>query len=257
MIINMTSSGDSGLNLKAVGGTTQPTGSENMIWVNTDTEISGYVFSATAPTNPVEGMVWFATGAVSNAAMNIDKKNTVMLYPLSCKQYISGAWVIKTAKTYQDGAWKEWSLYFYNEGDKCEDVTGGWATMAKGHSASYPDYAAVPSVSYNVGNVQISQAGNKGGMWYTKNKISLTGRKKLTVKTTGYTSSAGNSQITLRLRTGLSGYMNDEAVASQNIAANGEFSIDLSNLSESDTKYYVCIVIYSTCSITVEKLYAE
>ena len=202
-------------------------------------------------------MVWFATGVSSLAAMNVDKKNTVMLYPAACKQYINGAWVTKTAKTYQGGAWKEWSLYFYNEGDKCEDVTGGWATVAKGLDAEYPDFAAAPSVSYNAGNVKISQQGNKAGLWYTKNKISLTGRKKLTVKTTGYSSDAPNSAISLRLRTGLSGYVYDETVASQWTEANGTFSIDLSALSASDTKYHVCIAIYSTCSITVEKLYAE
>ena len=256
MIHNMT--GGAGLKLKVVGGTAAPASpKENTVWVSTDTEIRSYAFSATEPENPTEGMVWFTTGLSSSATMNVDKKNTVMLYPLSCKQYISGAWVTKTAKTYQGGAWKEWSLYFYNEGDKCEDVTGGWATVAKGLDAEYPDFAAAPSVSYNAGNVKISQQGNKAGLWYTKNKISLTGRKKLTVKTTGYSSDAPNSAISLRLRTGLSGYVYDETVASQWTEANGTFSIDLSALSASDTKYHVCIAIYSTCSITVEKLYAE
>lgn len=38
------------LNFEIVGGTTQPTNpTENMIWINTDTEITSYIFSATKP----------------------------------------------------------------------------------------------------------------------------------------------------------------------------------------------------------------
>lgn len=116
-IHNMVGGGGAGLNLKVVGGTTQPASpAENTVWVNTPTAINGYAFSATVPTSPVAGMVWFKTASQSNAPINIDKKNTVLLYPTICKQYVSGAWVNKTAISYVNGGWKDWVTYLYNYG---------------------------------------------------------------------------------------------------------------------------------------------
>lgn len=118
--------GGSGLNFKVVGGTVQPTSpSENMIWVNTSVAITSWVFSATAPTNPAAGMVWFATGSSSSVAFNAVKKNGIWVYPAGCQQYVSGAWVTKTAKTYQSGAWKDWQLTLYKAGTKRVKFTDG------------------------------------------------------------------------------------------------------------------------------------
>ena len=53
--------GGTGLNLNftVVGGTTEPISPVlNTIWVHTDTEISGYIFSPTEPENPTEGLIW-------------------------------------------------------------------------------------------------------------------------------------------------------------------------------------------------------
>lgn len=99
--------GGGGLNYKVVGGTSAPSNpKENTIWVNTSTEITSHVFSATQPTGS-EGMVWFKTETICNVNFNALKKNVLQVYPLSAKQYVSGAWVDKTAKIYQGGAWKE------------------------------------------------------------------------------------------------------------------------------------------------------
>lgn len=109
MIINMTGGGGGGLNFSVVGGAIQPVNpKENTIWVNTETEISGWVFSATEPKSPVEGTVWISTGTSSTVEFNALKKNGIQVYPISAKQYISGAWSEKTAKSYQGGVWKEW-----------------------------------------------------------------------------------------------------------------------------------------------------
>ena len=125
LIINAGGSSGGGLNLKVVGGSVRPTGSENTIWVNTSTAINGYAFSATAPENPVEGMVWFGIGKASTAPINIDKKNTVMLYPVSCQQYVSGAWATKPAETYLNGSWTTWMCVLWDYGDNTA-VSGGW-----------------------------------------------------------------------------------------------------------------------------------
>ena len=125
MIINATTGG-AGLNFNVVGGTAQPTSpKENTVWVNTGTGISSWVFSATQPSSPSAGMVWFQAGTSAPASFNALKKNNITVYPNGCKQYVSGAWVSKTAKTYQSGAWAEWIVYLIKNGD-CANVTGGW-----------------------------------------------------------------------------------------------------------------------------------
>lgn len=156
------------LNFKVVSGTTQPSNAvENMIWVNTDTTISGYVFSATQPTSPAEGMAWITVGTSSPIAFNALKKNSIMLHPISAKQYVGGAWVDKEAKSYQGGAWVELvaRTYLYDLGDQCTEVTGGWFTE-KGTNGS----ASLENDSINFSYTSVSMAWMAAG---TKNSIDL------------------------------------------------------------------------------------
>ena len=105
------------LNFEVVGGTTEPANPvENMIWVNTDAEITNYEFSATEPANPLEGMVWVSVGTSSTVAFNALKKNGIQVYPLSAKQYVNGVWVDKIAKSYQGGEWVNWITYYFRTG---------------------------------------------------------------------------------------------------------------------------------------------
>lgn len=108
--------GGAGLNFKVVGNPQPTSPNENTIWVNTDTAIDGYSIGTTAPMNPVEGAIWFNTSTTSNAAFNALKKNSLMVYPNSCQQYVSGAWVNKTAKIYQGGTWKDWNVVLFCDG---------------------------------------------------------------------------------------------------------------------------------------------
>lgn len=103
--------GGTSLNFKVVGGTTQPTNpKENTIWVNTDTKITGWVFSATQPTAPAEGMVWIETGSESKVGFNALKKNGVCVYPLRVSQFVAGVWADKEAKIHQNGTWNDLNL---------------------------------------------------------------------------------------------------------------------------------------------------
>lgn len=116
LVIN-TVSGGASLNFKVVGGTIAPTNpTENMIWVNTDTDITDWIFSAAEPLSPKAGAIWFRTGVSSNVAFNVLKRGTVMLYPRMCKQYIAGSWILKNAVTYQSGEWKRWSTWYFESG---------------------------------------------------------------------------------------------------------------------------------------------
>ena len=126
--------GGGGLNFQVIGGTTAPSNpKENTIWVDTDVEITGWDFSAAEPANPAEGMVWFSVGTASTVAFNALKKNSVMVYPLSAKQYVGGAWVDKTAKSYRGGAWVAWwNGQLYDRGNTYTSVTGGYSAYGDG-----------------------------------------------------------------------------------------------------------------------------
>lgn len=101
--------GSASLNFKVVAGTTEPTNpKENMIWVKTSNKITGWYFSATQPENMAEGEVLIETGDISDVAFNALKKNAIQVYPIFAKQMVSGNLKELTAKTYQNGAWKEW-----------------------------------------------------------------------------------------------------------------------------------------------------
>lgn len=118
-ITNAGGGGGGSLNFKVVGGTSAPAApAENTIWVNTAADITGWVFSPAAPSSPKEGMVWLKTGLNSPVGFNAFKKNGLWVYPTACQQYVSGAWVAKTAKTYQSGAWVEWLYWLYDTGAK-------------------------------------------------------------------------------------------------------------------------------------------
>ena len=131
--------GGAGLNFKVVACASAEalpaTARENTIAVLTATAINGYIFSSTEPTEPAEGMVWIITGTSSAVAFSASKKNPVMIYPLSAKQYVGGAWVNLSAMSYQNGSWVDWwDGALFDNGDICEDVTGGWERKAYGGS---------------------------------------------------------------------------------------------------------------------------
>lgn len=118
-ITNAGGGGGGSLNFKVAGGTSAPSSpAENTIWVNTAADITGWTFSRVAPSSPKEGTVWLKTGLSSSVGFNALKKNGLWVYPTACQQYISGAWVAKTAKTYQSGAWVEWLYWLYDTGSK-------------------------------------------------------------------------------------------------------------------------------------------
>lgn len=108
------------MNYSVVGGIEQPTKpTKNMIWVNTDQNITNWVFSKSEPKSLEEGMIWFTTGndsAVSFFTLTMDGKEFDEVYPICAKQYVGGTWVDKTAKSWQGGEWVEWIIYIFKSG---------------------------------------------------------------------------------------------------------------------------------------------
>lgn len=115
MIFNMTGGGGANLNVTVIGGVEEPTytASKNTIWVNTETEITGYVFSPYEPKNPTEGLVWVVCSGSRNIYNSLGSEfdalsgdiSSLILCPISAMQYIEGIWVKKYAREYNGGAW--------------------------------------------------------------------------------------------------------------------------------------------------------
>lgn len=175
--------GGAGLNFKVVGGTVQPTNpKENTIWVNTDTAVAGWVFSTSEPQNPAEGMVWIATGTASTVSFNALKKNSVMVYPLTAKQYVNGAWADKTAMTYQGGEWVEWwNGVLYDYGDQYEYITGGWV----GSQTISSSTTSGGKLTVNEDNLSFTNVSGGSFGVVTTNTIDLTSFTTIHAITTG------------------------------------------------------------------------
>ena len=251
--------GGGGLNFKVVGGSAQPENpKENTIWVETDGEIPGWVFSASMPTNPVAGMVWISTGINSTAEFNALKKNGICIYPISAKQYSAGVWNVKTAKSYMNGEWAElWNGYLFHYGDELKHVTGGYTAIAKPLVSGTG--SGVPYISNNSDGsrkIQSNRANTDGGMYYTVNKIDLTDYKTLKfygriVDPSGYTRAG------IGVWSDIGAYANTNRVVTVtgNDASSNTRSIDVSGLTG---KYYIGFFVYATAPyVTVEKMWLE
>lgn len=168
--------GGANLNFRVIGGTSAlASPKENDIWVNTDTPITSWVFSEEEPESPVAGMVWFQTGTSSTVAFNALKKNDITVYPNSCKQYVSGAWAGKTAKTYQSGAWVEWwNGELFMNGNQYSIRTGGWKIVN----------AAVGTGEIKADSIFLGYSGSSGreSAAFTVNKVNVTEFNKLYAK---------------------------------------------------------------------------
>ena len=105
------------LNFEVVGGMTKPSNpKENTIWVDTNQEITSWIFSASEPESPTNGMVWITVGTSSIAEFNALKDNGIQVYPDIVKQYANDGWKSVPAMVYQDGEWIELVKYLFNYG---------------------------------------------------------------------------------------------------------------------------------------------
>lgn len=88
--------------------------------------------NALAPTYNIDNKVWIKSGEISTVSFNALKKNGIMIYPSSAKQFISGTWESVTAKSFHGGQWADWMIYLYNKGAEYVDESGnGWAFSGK------------------------------------------------------------------------------------------------------------------------------
>ncbi len=231
--------GGTPLNLEVVGGTSAPTApKENMIWVNTDTAITGWHFSEDEP-SATAGTVWIATGAKKDIAFNALKQNSLMVYPSAVKVYSGTKFNYRNASIYQNGKWKqfssEWDGTLFDNGDQHESFTGGWVN-ASGSTLSASFFSS-QTFSAPV---------------HTEKMIDLTHFNTLHVEFTEVTNAAQFGVTKTRDLTLGSQY------ATSKTASVGILSLDVSSLNG---EYYVTLVAGAAtsenCAFTATKVWLE
>ena len=175
--------GGTSLNFKVVGNPKPDSPKENTLWVDTDEEITSWAFAPTQPETAAEGMVWFSTDISKPIVFDALKKNSIMVYPTSAKQYVNGAWVSKVIEIYQNGEWvKFWDGVALNPSNPNDDVTGGWtgdSSITPYKDANRTHKAA--GAAWNNGYVKLTMPYKSEGSYRTKNKVDVTRFNTLTV----------------------------------------------------------------------------
>lgn len=168
-----------GLNFKIIGGTSAPENPiQNMVWINTDMEITSWSFSEVQPAEEV-GKVWIKTGLPSQVEFNILKKNEIMIYPTKAYQYNGSSWEEKVAKSYKNDSWIDWIIYLYDAGNQYDNLTGGW--IVRGNNSNN-DTFGVGKVTFNEDSMTVSSSKNHSFAYLTtKNVIDLTTYDEISV----------------------------------------------------------------------------
>ena len=117
---------------------------EKTVGIVTEHTITGWCFGSEKPENPSEGEVYIRTAANSQAAFNALKRGTIMVYPDSAKQYVSGEWVEKYGYVFLNGVWlrfKKLTEYLVQNGmidleAHAHSATGD-KTCTSGYDSSY------------------------------------------------------------------------------------------------------------------------
>lgn len=128
------------------------------------------------------GQVWFTTGTASNAEFNALKKNGLMVYPVSARQYIGGACVTKDAQIYKAGQWKNFMVYLYDNGIEYTNVAKFVASSDGG------------AVEFNDSNITVRPQNitTANGKWaYTDKNMDLSQLNTLVMMLSGATSYGG------------------------------------------------------------------
>lgn len=253
--------GGTALNFKVVGNPQPASAKENTIWVSTDEKISSYVFSASEPENPAEGMVWISTGTSSTVAFSVTKKNPIMIYPLAAKQYIGGAWVDLTTKSYQGGTWVDWwNGELYDAGNEFESITGGWA-LSKNYEGSHDD-----TVTKNESNMVLTSKSygdsNGHGFLRTNNKIDLTAINTLYLEATVSLYQYHKRCVFCASSVDSGTNINNKAEATVTLTNAAELTVFALDVSELSGLYYVGVGFgmaddAGTSTVTIKKIRME
>lgn len=250
-----------GLNFTVVGGTTQPNNpTENTIWVNTSTDITGWYFSVTQPENMINGDVWFETNMATPIEFNALKDNNIQLYPTDARQYVNSALVDVPVMIYQNNEWVNWwDGELYKSGNEYPLITGGWVGKAMRGNSSGNDL--MPTITKGGNDITASISGNShGGIIHTAKKIDLTKYNKIIFKGKLSTGSNYYANASLCVWSDFNYYWYDYdarmgvtgTTSSGASKTNGE--LDISNLTG---EYYIGFGLYVSASVTFSEVILE
>ena len=238
-------SGGAGLNFKIVGGTTRPQNpQENTIWINTDTAIGEYQFSSTKPATRADGSglqsgdVWIKTANQGAVTFNALKKNALLVMLNNVYQWNGSDWQKKDAKVYQNEDWHLLIIYFYDNGDQCTEITGGYK-ITKNDSSQ----AAIGD-----GYIQVGATAANNGLWpasyiSTVNKVDITDVSTLRFvgKVASYANGGGGEHYSVGYL-GVSNVNNNDGsfVAKVNVEQTGDFDVTV-DTSECAGEHYIVV----------------
>lgn len=252
------------LNFKVVGGTTAPANPrENTIWINTDTEITHTLFCPVDPGPVMNGLVWIVTGTSGATGFNALKKNGMVIFPNSAKQYVNSKWVPKPAQIWMNGVWVSlWDGGLYVEGDEYTHITGGWKGYNYRRIASQKQYNPIvtkgaSSMSVEVGGMWWNPSENANnrysGTLFTENAIDLSGFSKLKINITAISGTADSIWF------GVSSDKKDAftRIAEVNAKTTGTTTLDISSVNQVGYIFLALYIPSSTTKVTFDKIWVE
>lgn len=183
---------------------------ENTIGIITVLPISGWIFSVTAPEEPTEGMAWVITGTARQNEFNALKKNGIHVYPVSAKQYVSGAWVDVIAKRWQGEVWVDLIYYIVNGNtSKITNITGF-------ASAQW-------SISDNGLRITRNSSGSQSSLGITKDAFDFSGKDKLVIELASTNKELWVSPCNTK---------GDSRIATLKMKTSGKYELDISAINQ-------------------------
>jgi len=170
------SNSSSGLKLHILGGTVEPPApADNTIWVNTANEITDWLIQYDEPSEKKEGLLWISTSTSAATKINVLWQHALVFGFGTPKQWVSGAWVTKTAKIRVNGGWTDSQSFIYNSGSFNENYATDIAISTHVLSASRSKDAQY--VSCYTSRSAVSQ--HAYGYFYFNQKIDVTNVSKV------------------------------------------------------------------------------
>ena len=157
------------------------------------------------------------------------------------------------------------TLYLYNAGDLCTDVTGGWKGTGVAYDSSIYTTKGVPKATKNSSNMVIEPNASletSSGVYHTTNKINLSGYSKLYLNGNLTSTSSTKSHVYIGVWSAFGNTQSSNRVAYVQGLGDSTRSIDVSSLSGS---YYIGIFVFKDSNLanvgggkaTVRKIYAK
>lgn len=215
MIFNMNSGGGTALNFAVKAYATEAellaaTPKENTIGIITTAPITSWIFSTTEPEAYAEGMVWVITGTARQNEFNALKKNGIHVYPVSAKQYVSGAWVDVIAKRWQGEVWVDFIYYIVNGNtSKITNITGF-------ASAQW-------SISDNGLRITRNSSGSQSSFGITKDAFDFSGKDKLVIELASTNKELWVSPCNTK---------GDSRIATLKMKTSGKYELDISAINQ-------------------------